>query len=234
MSRYFWDSETEGLPDAQLLERMPPDSHWKLGNVKDPDKIKAAILEKQKAWMEDAALEAATGRVLLIGLRINGSNIMLSDNDEAANLKAFWGFVSTGLVNGDSFIGFNTHGFDIPFLVRRSWVHGIQVPSKIMRGRYLNDDLWVDLLEIYRLGNRQDWISLDGLSAMLGVGRKNGEGKNFGSLFRTNKGFALEYAANDLFLVEGCAGKMLPPLPEKQSPGQLHGLPESYYGSSLY
>ncbi|MGH8018768.1 MAG: hypothetical protein ACREIA_10825 [Opitutaceae bacterium] len=61
---------------------------------------------------------------------------------------------------------------------------------------------------------REDSISLDNLARFLSVGRKNGHGAGFASLWAMNRAAALDYLANDLRLTLRCAialGLIAPP-----------------------
>jgi hypothetical protein len=105
-------------------------------------------------------------------------------------------------------IGFNTQGFDLPFVIRRSWHHGITVPKTVMTsGRYWSDTL-VDLMIAWRCGGYKDFISLDNLAKFLNVGQKNGNGELFHVLWNQDRDAAVAYLTNDVRLCADCAAKM--------------------------
>jgi hypothetical protein len=58
----------------------------------------------------------------------------------------------------------------------------------------------IDLRDIWQLGDRQARGSLDSISKHLGVGAKNGEGKDFARLWQTDRKQAEAYLQNDLVL----------------------------------
>src|SRR5665647_1809363 len=88
----IFDIETAPLPEAELIPFMP--EFEAPGNFKDPEKIKAAIEAKRKAWLEDAALDPMTGCVLCIGMLIGDRFDLISEHATEANiLQDFWGAV---------------------------------------------------------------------------------------------------------------------------------------------
>lgn len=170
------------------------------GNLKDPEKIKAALAEKEKEWYDRAALSALTGRVLAAGVwDLNKAEpTILGDGlDEPGLLDAIWGFVEGNYRTGGQLIGFNITGFDLPFLFRRSWRHTIRPPMALRRGRYWSDAV-LDLMEAWAFYNREQRESLDTVCRHLGLGEKNGSGKDFAGLWESDRGRAVEYLTNDL------------------------------------
>lgn len=130
------------------------------------------------------------------------------DIDEAAMLRQFWRVFDSLHGRGAKLLGFNIHGFDLPFLIRRSWHHGVLVPRTIMSsGRYWADTL-VDLMTAWKCGGYKDFISLDNLAKFLGVGAKNGNGERFHALWNQDQQAAIDYLANDVKLVIDCGLKM--------------------------
>lgn len=200
-----FDIETAPLPDTELQPFMP--TEWALGNIKDPDKIRAAIESKKAAWKSDAALSAMTGRVLVIGLLIESQFIFIGGPaTEATMLHEFWSAVEDGQ-DIHRLIGFNCCSFDLPFLIQRSWKFGVPVPRAIRRGRYWSDNI-VDLRDIWQCGDRQAHGSLDTISKHLGTGAKTGSGADFHLLWSTDQAKAIEYLKNDLLLTSKMASKL--------------------------
>ena len=211
MNTIFFDIETAPLPEAELAALVPPfdPAEVKTGNLKDPDKIAAKLAEAEanhkRDFIERAALDPLTGRVLAIGLYEfdssgrGGAFRILGREDEAGLLSEFWDALRGEMGRVNSAVGFNIFSFDLPFLIRRSWKHRIRVPFGIRRGRYWGDQL-VDLRELWQLGDRQAKGSLDSIAKHLGVGGKNGDGKAFAELWQTNRPQAEAYLRNDLEL----------------------------------
>ena len=205
MQTIFYDIETEGLPKAELLKNAP--EFKAAGNLKDPLKIAESIRQRQQDYLDEAALSATTGRVLCVGIVHDGSFSVIQNDNEARLLADFWAFATDDEGLARRMVGFNTHGFDLPFLIRRSWKLDVQIPSGIRRGRYFNDNQ-IDLRVEWQLGDKQAHGSLDVVSRHLGIGQKTGDGAEFAALWRTDRAKALAYLENDVRLVEKAARKM--------------------------
>jgi hypothetical protein len=209
----FFDIETGPLAAMELEAMMPPfdPEEVKTGNLKDPEKIAAKLAEARAARERDfnrkAALDALTGRVLAVGLlSMKGEFAVIGQEDEAALLREFWS-VCRGGKTRPRLIGFNTHSFDLPFLLRRSFKHRVQVPFGLRRGRYWSEEL-VDLREEWQLGDRQARGSLDAVARHLGVGQKHGHGEDFSQLWQNDRAKAVAYLRQDLELTAGIAAAM--------------------------
>lgn len=231
-----FDIETGPRPDEELASMMPEFEAPK--NYKDAEKIKAYIDGERKDWLEKAALSPVTGRVLAIGVRTPAGNEIFADDEKTA-LIAFWTRMTDLIRGGAQMVGFNIFRFDLPFLMRRSWSHGVQVPTGIVDARgYYNRAHFTDLYEVWQCGDKSASISLDALSKFLGVGAKNGEGAHFAKLWATERKLALAYLENDLLLTENVARRLgawedgdggkpayiTPPLPKKE-PGAGAAVP---------
>src|ERR1019366_8408715 len=60
------------------------------GNLKDPEKIAAAVAEKEKEWRDCLALSPLTGQVLVVGTLRNKADFDIIEGDEAQVVqKAF-------------------------------------------------------------------------------------------------------------------------------------------------
>lgn len=204
MNTYF---DIESAPESdEVLNALMPE-FTAPANYKDPDKIKSNIAEQQAQWKERAALSAESGRILVIGI-MDGTGFNVFEGDEKQLLSDFWGWLAIHqLDNGHQVIGFNIMDFDLPFIVRRSWKHNIQMPRIVRAGRYWNE-LIVDLMQLWACGNRQQTIGLDRLAKYLGVGAKNGDGKDFAKLLASDRKAAMAYLENDLALLKSCAGRV--------------------------
>lgn len=201
----YFDCETMSLPQSELIVNMP--EFKAAGNLKDPVKIAESINAKKLAYLEDAALSAITGRVLAIGISMSGVFQVLENENEKLLLESFWALATDGKGNTNRMIGFNTHLFDLPFLVRRSWKLGVNIPQGIRNGRYWSDDQ-IDLRNVWQLGDKQAEGSLDAIAKHFGVGAKTGNGKDFAALWKSDKAAALKYLENDLQLLVSVAKRM--------------------------
>lgn len=208
------DIETSALPESELLSIMPPfdPAAVRCGNLRDPvkiaDKIAEAESEYKSNYLDRAALDPLTGRVVAMGVLypFDSNRIqILCEDDEAKMLTEFWSLCHTGTLN--TIIGFNICLFDLPFLVRRSWKHKIAVPRSLREGRYWNRDI-VDLRDSWQLGDRQAHGSLNSIAKHLGVGEKTGSGKDFAALLISDRAKAMEYLNTDLILCAKVAERM--------------------------
>jgi hypothetical protein len=200
----YFDIETGPLPEDQI--RIPPfdPSEVKLGNVKDPAKIeaklKAAEANHRQSIIDNAALDALTGQVLLIAYEVRGeAPVAIHGKPESEILKEFWDLV-TRFDRCPFIIGFNIKGFDLPFLVRRSWALGVTVPGWIRQGRFWHDFI-LDVREMWQLGDSRAKGSLEAVSQHLGLGGKTGDGALFYKLYAKDPVAAVAYALRDVELV---------------------------------
>ncbi|MEI8290259.1 MAG: hypothetical protein WCH99_12380 [Verrucomicrobiota bacterium] len=222
MKNIFFDIETGPLPEAELLAMLPPfdPAEVKTGNIKDPAKIAEKIAEAEanhrRDFIERAALDPLTGRVVAIGVQIEtpafdretgevnralaGSEFaIIVGDDEAAILREFWALVRAEAGRLNTLIGFNSNQFDLPFLFRRSWKHGVQIPFGLRRGRYWGDQV-VDIRDNWQLGDRMAKGSLAAIAKHLGLGEKSGSGKDFAALLASDRKAAEAYLKNDVEL----------------------------------
>jgi hypothetical protein len=170
-------------------------------------RLKADMLAKAN---ESAALDASTGRVVVVGYfdakeqRFFATADDLLTSSEAEVLREFWGYYSLATC----LVGHNVKNFDLPFLIQRSWILGVPVPGDVMeRDRYFNSKV-VDTMERWACG-RREFIKLDTIARALGVGRKNGSGKDFHVLWKEDHKAAMAYLENDLKLTYQCAAKLI-------------------------
>jgi hypothetical protein len=218
MQTIVFDLETGPLAESELSALLPPfdPAEVKTGNLKDPAKIAEKIAEAEanhrRDFIERAALDPLTGRVVAIGVMTfdargeagpafgnGGKFYIIGHDDEARTLFEFWELTRGGQGRMTPLVGFNIFGFDLPFLIRRSWKHRVPVPFGLRRGRYWSDQL-IDLRDTWQLGDRQARGSLDSIAKHLGVGAKNGDGKAFAELWKSDRKQAEAYLRNDIEL----------------------------------
>lgn len=228
--------------DPKSIKPFDPES-VKYGNTKDPVKRaekleecrrkhedESANAEKnyeakraenrvayEKEFIDKAALNAMTCRILAIGYRPHGGVAQVkhgdgSHADEAELLKHFWDIAKRVGETGGLLIGHNNKSFDLPVIMRRSWLHRITPSIHLLdRSRYFVP--WVaDTLELWQAGQRGTYASLDSLGKFFGVGEKNGDGAAFSRLFLSDdpaeRQKAIDYAANDVELTYQIAVRM--------------------------
>lgn len=193
-----FDIETGPLPYEQI-EALAPEFEAPV-NYKDPDKIAAAIEAKREAWLSKAALSPLTGQVLAIGVLADGVYTALL-GPESDVISAFWSMIS----KTSTLVGFNSHRFDIPFLVKRSWAIGIAPPAGLIGRRSIDS---IDLMEMWQMGDRNEFTSLDTVARFLGVGAKTGSGAHFAELMKFDESAALDYLENDIHLTAKVAERL--------------------------
>jgi predicted PolB exonuclease-like 3'-5' exonuclease len=130
----FFDIETEGNPDAVLFMENPTAP----SNYKDPEKIVAYIEKKKEEQIEKAALDPDYGKIIAIGVKGDENPIssMLLGHDfnhEKDLLQAFWQMY---VGHGGFVCGYNILGFDLPYLMRRSFDLGLKPNTKINLYKY--------------------------------------------------------------------------------------------------
>lgn len=219
-----FDIETGGLPDESLRQvyrektaeefAAECDKRWKPETV--AQKYEEYTATAWQDFKDHAALSAITGQVVAIGLQ-SAKGVKILAGDEADVIKAFWALVTKAMAGKRRMIGHNIHCFDLPFMVRRSWMLGIDTPENLRNsGRYWCDT-FVDTMQVWGFGNNQERISLDKLSRALGgQGKPEGEnactGATFAKLWLSGdpelKKKAEAYLTNDLTMTWAVAGRM--------------------------
>lgn len=215
------DIETAPLPDDELLAIIPPfDSDAvKVGNMVDPLKIAAKIEDARAShfadYKENAALNPMTGRIVAIGLKSPDKLSIMFDGDETKMLRAAWEIIEGKCMECETkLVGWNITGFDLVWMLRRSFCHRIQHPRWLRDGRYWSRAI-IDLLDVWRLGEYRKeegktmGNSLDNVAKFLGLPPKLGSGKDFAELLKKDPVAAEAYLVRDLLTVERIAGIIL-------------------------
>jgi len=152
----FFDIETTADPTAiQMLPEPAAPS-----NYKDEDKILACIANKRIEQAEKAALDPDTGTVVAIGFMDAGklhSGIVNATYSEKYIIELFWDLFAES--NGQS-CGYNIIGFDLPFLLRRSFDLGIAVPLRPVLAKYRTDPTCDLMAILYNWGQAKSlkWV----------------------------------------------------------------------------
>ena len=130
-------------------------------NLKDPEKIAAALARKEAALVEKAALSPLTARVVIVGMgfRQKGGEWeyqVLTDENELTLL----GLVDLAVAGRQvtKRITYNGARFDIPFLVARCMKHGFVPKWKWPVGRY--HPMHVDMYDVLGEGSLEKWMVL--------------------------------------------------------------------------
>lgn len=200
----LFDLETVAQPHDILLVKLPP---WDIEEAKTrvPKNYKSAEaisgwLERDEAnWtsslLEKAALSPETGQIALAGFWQNGEYTPFVGDERHLVSTCFSAIKDTIMSPGSRVLGWNIHGFDIPFLVKRAWVLGVKVHRTIFDplARYpLNENL-IDAMKVWQAGNfKAPFTSLNSALRACGLDGK-GNGADFGKLWETDKEAAIEY-----------------------------------------
>lgn len=198
----YWDIETAPISATELSAMEP--KFKPAANLKDPEKIAASIAEKKAEWAEKAALSPLTGRILCIGV-LDNSGFRIISGDEPDILTSFWHLWDD---HTRQFYGFNVASFDIPFLMARSWKHGVKPAIKPFTKPWdLKNS--TDLLEYWRCGQR-DQVSggLENLCKFFGLPTKPFDGKDFGKMWEDDRAAAEAYLEGDVSRLRDIAGIM--------------------------
>lgn len=204
MNKLIFDIETGPRADASdWLDEVTAPS-----NYKDADKIKAYIFEQNGKALDRAALSAVTGEVLAIGTYDGTFKQIYCFESERDTLLEFVEALNVTRMQDDfALVGFNSEGFDIPFLVRRCMVHGIKFPVRFWRRPQAYEHS-IDLMKIWQMGNKEDRISLNKVCKLLGLGEKTGDGRFFYQTLKEDRAKALAYLEQDLGLHHLLAERM--------------------------
>ncbi len=172
-------------PDARELARQgvkPP------GSYKKPESIAAWWKDEGEAAIEEAyrrqALDAASGELCAVAFCNDDSDpfcmVRGLDEPEAAflyrALVEIRALVDAGGITAPDgnrwpaepyFIGHNLGGFDLPFLMRRCWVHGLRPPFRLPGPNAREGKDYGDTMTTW--AGYRGTISLDRLCRALGI-----------------------------------------------------------------
>ena len=239
--RLAYDIETAPLPDDQLLRFFVPPipaefdpAAVKIGNLIDPAKIAAKIAAARAkhaaeapteedafdTFRNEAPLSALYGRVCAIGYGVcqpDGSaeaflDIAWPPSEEEHMLVRWWNVVVECRRRHGQLISFNGERFDLPFLTRRSWAHGMRPPS--LRDKYNKWDSSIDLRNHWCMGDYTQKGKLDDIARCFGLGGKleGVTGAGFWKLLRDSQfGIAADYLRSDITATAAVAHRILGP-----------------------
>lgn len=236
-----FDIETGPCPweeIEQFYEPPEPLPEWDenmvaYGNLKDPvkrsekrgkvladylakvDRFDADCQQHKEDWINRAALSPLTGQVLAIG-SVAGLDMPVEiyggcNMTEGSILECFWAAYARVVSEGGKLIGWNIFGFDLPFLIVRSWKLDVDVPEGIMVNKRYWSPLFIDLMVEFACGTRS-MTKLDVAARFFGVGGKPDgvDGGAFAGLWNNpeTRPQAIEYLNNDVYMTAAVARKM--------------------------
>lgn len=218
-NKLVFDIETVGV-DFDALDKTTQDSltRWiKKESVGEED-YKVALEELKNGL----GFSPLTGEIIVIGVldcgrnqgviyyqapgetiaEFNENGIIFKQATEKEMLEKFW----QGVKEYGEFIGFNSRGFDVPFLMIRSAIHGVMPTKNLMEGRYLyqqRDAAHIDLQDqltfygaVRKKGSLHLWSRAFGIKSPKEEGVT---GDDIGKLFKEKKFLEIaRYNAGDL------------------------------------
>lgn len=170
MKHIVFDIETVPQDPTKLLALAP--EFTAAANLKDPEKIAAAIAKKRADYLADAALNWKTAEVVLIGAGDDTEIRSFTSDTEKELLAEFLVVLGDSLGEGVVIGGHNVKAFDLPMLVNRARVHGLKIPRNVLsfwRGRPQWHDNIFDTLEILSFGRSFDGNGVDDVARVFGL-----------------------------------------------------------------
>jgi DNA polymerase elongation subunit (family B) len=220
MSTLIFDIETIG-EDFDGLDASTQSSltRWIARESKSEEEYKEALLELK----EGLGFSPLTGEIVAIGVldgekrkgavyyqapgteevETEENGIKYKPMGEKEMLESFW----KGCEQYNEFVTFNGRGFDVPYLIIRSAIHGVRPTKDLMRGRYLyqqdRNAQHIDLLDqlsfygaMQRKGNLHLWCRAFGITSPKAEGVT---GDDVATLFKEKKFFDIaRYNVRDI------------------------------------
>lgn len=218
-NKLVFDIETVGV-DFDSLDETTKESltRW----IKKESSSEVEYEEALKELKDGLGFSPLTGEIIVIGVldgqknqgviyfqapeesigEFREDNFIFKQATEKEMLEKFW----QGAKEYEEFIGFNSRGFDVPFLMVRSAVHGIKPTKDLMEGRYLYQQRncrHIDLQDqltfygaVRKKGNLHLWSRAFGIKSPKEEGIT---GDDVGKLFKEKKFLEIaKYNAGDL------------------------------------
>lgn len=133
-------------------------------NIKDPEKITAAIAEKKQQIIDLAPLDSDLAKIACIGYAVGlggeiVTNVVTKKLTEKKVLEDFW--MQYAICGGRS-VGYNHMAFDLPFIMKRSFALGVR-PSIIPNLAKYRAEPTTDLFMLlcnwsYQGGHKFKWV----------------------------------------------------------------------------
>lgn len=151
--------------------------------------ISTGIVSKQDDWTFQMRVKSFAG------------------DDERALLVDFFDMLNTYFSKGHhALCGHNIKEFDIPYICRRALVHDLEFPDILdVQGKKPWETNYIDTLELWKFGDRKNFISLDLLCRVLGVQTPKTDlsGEQVARVYRDDKDLPriVEYCERDVVAV---------------------------------
>jgi hypothetical protein len=199
MKHIVFDIETIPQDETKLLALAP--EFAAPANLKDPEKIAAAVARKRADYLAEAALNWKTAEIVLVGAGDDTQIQSFTAATEKELVGDFLTLVGDALADGVAVGGHNVKGFDLPMLVNRARVHGLRIPTTVLcfwKGRPTWHESVFDTLELLSFGRSFEGNGVDDVARVLGLPPKLGRGGDFPLLWRADREAALAYNRRDV------------------------------------
>jgi 3'-5' exonuclease len=190
-----------------------------LSNWNDDDMLSASDLYEQRS-----GIFAEFGKIIVISTWILAKQPdwtmhmrmkSFSWDDEKTLLVDFFDMLNTYFAKSSNLLcGHNIKEFDIPYICRRAMVHGLVLPDILdLQGKKPRENNHIDTLELWKFGDRKNFISLDLLCRVLWVQTPKTDisGEQVARVYRDEKDLPriTEYCERDVVAVGEVLLKMM-------------------------
>lgn len=218
MRRMFFDVETIPAMNPDEAIRLFEAERERNAALVKPHPIEKVQANAEEAWRK-TALDPAAGHifcvvvdtghdVLTFGGKHEHQGVLYPTN-EAQMLRDFAAWAG-GVIPG-KLIGHNSVGFDRPFLRARALVHGVKLPSWLIRPLKPWDAVSLDTMLLWTGGQPGKTISLDRLCTALGLpGKGDGpDGSQVWDMVKAGRADdVVAYCAADVARTRACYERM--------------------------
>lgn len=212
-----YDIETGPRPAEEIEHMFDPDG-VKYGNVKDSAKRRAIDKAALETFFDKAALSPISGRIIAIGYASPGSEqqpsvvgVGYNVHTEEDVLGHFWQTYQLSRERKTTIAGWNSNEFDFPYIIKRSWMLGVEVPSSVysQNRRYFADHL-IDLMKVFLVGSFSvKYAKLEMVAESFGFDKKTPlNGADFHSTWEHSQQEAVRYLQQDALLTASVAERM--------------------------
>lgn len=148
------------------------------GNLKDPEKIAAALAEKRAEAHARTSFDVHHGRLLCAAVAVNDGPVRVAYDATLSNPGALLSLVADACEEASEqdrgrylVCGHNIAGFDVPWLWRLAVKHRHRL-ADLLPYRKWGDGL-ADTMQMWSITNPTDRVKLDTIARFLGYGGKD-------------------------------------------------------------
>ena len=137
-------------------------------------------LSVSDAYEQRSGIFAEFGKIIVISTGIltkqeDDSYVMriksFSGDNEKQILIDFFDLLNTYYSKAQhTLCGHNIKEFDLPYICRRATIHGLELPEILdLHGKKPRESSFLDTLELWKFGDKKNYVSLDLLCRVLGI-----------------------------------------------------------------